>query len=234
VEHGATRNFDPWKAEANENAEEVRKRADEEDGDAMKALENRTLDSKREMDIMDALDELKSLKARQAKLDSEALFESRRRIAAEARSRHKDLTEAERDELQAFTAARASGRVRHLSDEEGEANAAACEGAHDAAAPAARKIGKLSSSKRTSTLNEDNDDELSGVSAGLLAVLGPEKDEEDVVRRPPKRARMLNVVAVKKVDMPAAKKPQKNTEEQEVAAVNPLGNLLGYGSSDSD
>jgi hypothetical protein len=30
----------------------------------MKALENRTKDSKREMDIMEALDEMKSLKAR--------------------------------------------------------------------------------------------------------------------------------------------------------------------------
>lgn len=31
-------------------------------GDAMKSLENRTLDSKREMDIMAALDEMKSMR----------------------------------------------------------------------------------------------------------------------------------------------------------------------------
>lgn len=31
-------------------------------GDAMKSLENRTLDSKREMDILAGLDEMKSLK----------------------------------------------------------------------------------------------------------------------------------------------------------------------------
>lgn len=31
-------------------------------GDAMKSLENRTLDSKREMDVMAALDEMKSMK----------------------------------------------------------------------------------------------------------------------------------------------------------------------------
>lgn len=41
---------------------EKQKRDDEEMGDAMKSLENRTLDSKREMDILAGLDEMKSLK----------------------------------------------------------------------------------------------------------------------------------------------------------------------------
>lgn len=41
-----------------------RKREAEEMGDAMKSLENRTLDSKREMDILAALDEMKSMKVR--------------------------------------------------------------------------------------------------------------------------------------------------------------------------
>ncbi len=39
-------------------AEAVSNREDEERGNAMKALENRTNDSKVEMDIMDALEEL--------------------------------------------------------------------------------------------------------------------------------------------------------------------------------
>jgi hypothetical protein len=41
-------------------------REKEEAGDAMKALENRTLDSKREMDILAALDEMKALSSRHA------------------------------------------------------------------------------------------------------------------------------------------------------------------------
>ena len=38
------------------------KRDSEEMGDAMKSLENRTLDSKREMDILATLDEMKSMR----------------------------------------------------------------------------------------------------------------------------------------------------------------------------
>jgi len=45
------------------------KREKEEMGDAMKALENRTHDSKVEMDILDALDEIRLLNARQSKVD---------------------------------------------------------------------------------------------------------------------------------------------------------------------
>ncbi|CAA2998317.1 Hypothetical predicted protein, partial [Olea europaea subsp. europaea] len=42
--------------------EEKKKRNAEEMGDAMKSLENRTLDSNREMDILATLDEMKSMK----------------------------------------------------------------------------------------------------------------------------------------------------------------------------
>lgn len=52
--------------------EAIAARAAEEEGNAMKALENRTLDSKREMDIMSALDELQSLNRRQVHVDTGA------------------------------------------------------------------------------------------------------------------------------------------------------------------
>ncbi len=47
----------------------------------VQALENRTLDSKREMDIMNALDEMKSLKSRQEKYSSEQLLAALTRSA---------------------------------------------------------------------------------------------------------------------------------------------------------
>lgn len=62
VESGATRNFEPWREEDEASEKEKHKRNAEEMGDPMKSLENRTLDSKREMDILAALDEMKSMK----------------------------------------------------------------------------------------------------------------------------------------------------------------------------
>ncbi|CAK9143004.1 unnamed protein product [Ilex paraguariensis] len=52
-----------------------RKRDIEEMGDLMKSLENRTLDSKRGMDILAALDELKSMKLRHAVVSVDAMLE---------------------------------------------------------------------------------------------------------------------------------------------------------------
>ena len=49
----------------------------------MKALENRTLDSKREMDILGALDELKSLSARHAGVDTSQALAALKRSAEE-------------------------------------------------------------------------------------------------------------------------------------------------------
>uniref|UniRef100_A0A1U7XRD0 Coiled-coil domain-containing protein 94 homolog n=1 Tax=Nicotiana sylvestris TaxID=4096 RepID=A0A1U7XRD0_NICSY len=45
VESGATRNFEPWRGQDEEMEKEKQKRDAEEMGDAMKSLENRTLDS---------------------------------------------------------------------------------------------------------------------------------------------------------------------------------------------
>ena len=58
-------------------------REEEERGNAMKQLENRTLDSKREMDIMAALDEMQSLNARHAQVNTEAALAALKRSAME-------------------------------------------------------------------------------------------------------------------------------------------------------
>lgn len=64
MEHGATRNYDARRDV--QAAEEVLKqmREDDEEGNAMAFLENRTNDSKREIEINDALEELRHLNKR--------------------------------------------------------------------------------------------------------------------------------------------------------------------------
>ncbi|CAO2822629.1 unnamed protein product [Amaranthus hypochondriacus] len=82
VEAGASRNFEPWCGEDEEIDNLKKKRDNEEMGDAMKSLENRTLDSKREMDIMAALDEKKSMKSRHATFSMDAMLEALQRSSA--------------------------------------------------------------------------------------------------------------------------------------------------------
>lgn len=94
VESGATRNFEPWREEDEVADTEKRKRDSEEMGDAMKSLENRTLDSKREMDILAALDEMKSMKSRHATVSVDAMLEALQRTAGEKEKRLEEEDEA--------------------------------------------------------------------------------------------------------------------------------------------
>lgn len=64
AEHGASRNFEPWREEQAVEEEDRLARLEEEENNPMKALENRTTDAKREMDILDALQDIKARNAR--------------------------------------------------------------------------------------------------------------------------------------------------------------------------
>lgn len=64
AEHGASRNFEPWREERAVEEEDRLAKLEEEENNPMKALENRTMDSKREMDILDALQDIRARNAR--------------------------------------------------------------------------------------------------------------------------------------------------------------------------
>jgi len=124
MEFGASRNFEPWreKEEVKEAAKKARE--EEEKGDAMKALENRTLDSKTEMDILASLDEVKSLKLRQARLDPDDLLAALQRSAqAEQQSEQKteQQLEAEDEELvKSIVFRNSQAFVRRIEDDDEE------------------------------------------------------------------------------------------------------------------
>ena len=90
AELNVSRNFEPWRNTESQIEEQKEKRKLEEEGDVMKQLENKTTDSKVELDILDALADIKSLNTRNAKLDLDKLIEER---AKEDRQRELDEEE---------------------------------------------------------------------------------------------------------------------------------------------
>lgn len=117
AEHGASRNFEPWRGDDKEGPE----LEDEEEDvdDPMKSLENRTLDSKREMEIMDALDEIRLRNARSQRVNVEDVldrFSEKDRDAIQERLKA-ELEEDERQATSAFQSADGE-RVRKLAEDE--------------------------------------------------------------------------------------------------------------------
>lgn len=77
-EKGAIRNFEPWRntKDIEETEEERLNRLEEEENEsAMEKLETKTLDSKREMQIADALDEIRTRNARNERVDEGDVIE---------------------------------------------------------------------------------------------------------------------------------------------------------------
>jgi len=68
AEHGASRNFEPWREQRAEVAQAKVDREEEEKVDAIRALELRTEDSRRQLEMLDDLEELRDLKGAQGEV----------------------------------------------------------------------------------------------------------------------------------------------------------------------
>ena len=96
AEQGATRNFEVWRLAdtINDEGGEV------EEDNPMKALEERTKESKQEMDILDALEEIKDANSRLAKVDVDSIIN---RIAQESEQtaiqRQKSIEQHDEEEV---------------------------------------------------------------------------------------------------------------------------------------
>ncbi|KAF8321818.1 DUF572-domain-containing protein [Clavulina sp. PMI_390] len=98
AEHGASRNFEPWReVEVLEEEDRLAKLEAEGDGagDAMKTLENRQLDSKREMEILDALQDIRARNSRHERVGGDKALE-----ALDARIELAELEEDEQKRLE--------------------------------------------------------------------------------------------------------------------------------------
>lgn len=105
-EKGAIRNFEPWRDhnEKEETEEERLNRLEEEENEsAMAKLETKTLDSKREMQIADALDEIRTRNARNERVDQEDVLETLLEVKDESQlEREKQDREDEEAAKRAF------------------------------------------------------------------------------------------------------------------------------------
>lgn len=120
MEHGATRNFQAEKLLEEEEKRVQKEREDEELNNPMKVLENRTKDSKLEMEVLENLQELKDLNQRQAHVDFEAMLRQHR-LSEEERQRR----EQEEDELETAALVEESKKRRLLEDSDSEEEDAA-------------------------------------------------------------------------------------------------------------
>lgn len=99
AEHGATRNYEPWKEEREQDLKRKREREQEESLNPLKALENKTLDSKKELEVFEALDEIRALNDRNYRLDPETVMHLLRRDGEE---NEEEVEESFDKEQQAF------------------------------------------------------------------------------------------------------------------------------------
>ncbi|KAK2864085.1 hypothetical protein Q7C36_003239 [Tachysurus vachellii] len=88
MEHGATQNFQAEKLLEEEEKKIQMEREEEELNNPMKVLENRTRDSKMEMEVLENLQELKDLNQRQAQVDFESMLQQYREL--EKRQKEKE------------------------------------------------------------------------------------------------------------------------------------------------
>ncbi|XP_029773264.1 splicing factor YJU2 isoform X1 [Suricata suricatta] len=120
MEHGATRNFQAEKLLEEEEKRVQKEREDEELNNPMKVLENRTKDSKLEMEVLENLQELKDLNQRQAHVDFEAMLRQHRLSEEERQKR-----EQEEDERETAALVEEARKRRLLEDSDSEEDEAA-------------------------------------------------------------------------------------------------------------
>jgi len=95
VEHGATRNVEPWKVKRDIERRELEEKKALDEGDIMTKLENKSAQQQREMEIHEIIEELRDRNSRGSKFSTEQLLDIHVR-RAEQREEQDDEAEARR------------------------------------------------------------------------------------------------------------------------------------------
>jgi RNase P subunit RPR2 len=120
-EHGATRNYEPWRDETAAHNEVKQDRLKIEEDNPMLALENKTLDSKIELDILDALDELRTRNAKLEKVNPEEILDKLIQLADETEPEETVALDKEDEEIARAMFQDIDGhRIKRVVNEDGE------------------------------------------------------------------------------------------------------------------
>ncbi|KAM9340840.1 splicing factor YJU2 [Symphorus nematophorus] len=152
MEHGATRNFQAEKLIEEEEKRIQQEREEEELNNPMKVLENRTKDSKMEMEVLENLQELKELNQRQAQVDFEGMIDRYRELEKLEREREKEEDERETREMLD------RALVKRLRDSDSDSE--------KEEESSSSKSEKSSTDRPTDILTTDKPTEAQGTSAG--------------------------------------------------------------------
>lgn len=114
AEFGASRNHEPWKDMLLAEEEYKALKRQEMKEDVMKSLEYRTYDSKREMDILDAMDQVKTLNRRENNVDHDELI--RRVVHEEDKMKEIEKEENEKAKEKYFEKVKEQKEKIHTND----------------------------------------------------------------------------------------------------------------------
>lgn len=210
-EQGATRNFQAHDF-AEKEEREAAKQEEEDEANPMKALEKRTMESKNEMDVIDALEELKDLNSRHANASIDSMLE-----AVNSKKTPEELADEEDARLarEMFDEKRKS--IKRLQDEEVDDES----GDMDI-------ISNMTSLKRVKQVEPQ-------------APVRPPVDSRDKKPIVNKKSKLNGLIVKKKKKEPAPKPapapapvPTATAPTAPTATVSSSINLLGGAYSDSD
>jgi hypothetical protein len=195
---------------------------EEDNQDTMRQLENKVADSKREMTIMDALEEIKEFNARVKTMDSDELV-------ARTRAEHmREDLEAERrdeEEMQRLFGGAQHARVeRRIEDEAADAGAGATGKEESEAAKPAAMVDPLAAA--TATVKADS---------SLFAVPSFPRLGESAASKPESAPALPSVAVVvkRKADGEKEKKKKKKKRKAAAAPAAPASGLIAAYSSSS-
>ncbi|XP_028672318.1 splicing factor YJU2 [Erpetoichthys calabaricus] len=224
MEHGATRNFQAEKLIEEEEKKIQREREEEELNNPMKVLENRTKDSKLEMEVLENLQELKELNQRQAVVDFEKLLQQHQEREEEERKRERDEDDAE------MKAMLSASKVKRLQDSDSDSE----EDCHrPSAIPASEKptdiLSEVNNCNRNLTNSKSWECSVGKLSGSSLATMVVRKKTAEGASQLCKG--LTDKIAV----TPENSKSPLNTKSNTTAPVSSLSLLGTYsGSSDTE